>query len=115
MTARPIPKRHWRSYGDEPLPTARARPPVCTATTDAGEACDRRRVECATIRERPYGRMTPEAKVWRAREKFEAIRDHAGAATDGPDTLERAMQRLNLIQTMANVGIDEIDGKGGEF
>ena len=23
MTARPIPKRHWRSYGDEPLPTGR--------------------------------------------------------------------------------------------
>ena len=23
MTARPIPKRHWRSYGDDPLPTAR--------------------------------------------------------------------------------------------
>ena len=21
MTARPIPRRHWRSYGDEPLPT----------------------------------------------------------------------------------------------
>ena len=21
MTARPIPKHHWRSYGDEPLPT----------------------------------------------------------------------------------------------
>ena len=23
MTARPIPKRHWRSYGDDPLPTGR--------------------------------------------------------------------------------------------
>ena len=23
MTARTIPKRHWRSYGDEPLPTGR--------------------------------------------------------------------------------------------
>ena len=23
VTARPIPKRHWRSYGDDPLPTAR--------------------------------------------------------------------------------------------
>ena len=23
VTARPIPKRHWRSYGDEPLSTAR--------------------------------------------------------------------------------------------
>ena len=23
MTARPIPKRHWRSYGDEPLPSGR--------------------------------------------------------------------------------------------
>ena len=21
MTARPIPKRHWRSYGNDPLPT----------------------------------------------------------------------------------------------
>jgi len=21
MTARPIPKRHWRSYGDDPLPS----------------------------------------------------------------------------------------------
>ena len=21
MTARPVPKRHWRSYGDAPLPT----------------------------------------------------------------------------------------------
>jgi hypothetical protein len=21
MTARPIPPRHWRSYGDDPLPT----------------------------------------------------------------------------------------------
>ena len=23
VTARPIPKRHWRSYGDDPLPTGR--------------------------------------------------------------------------------------------
>lgn len=23
MTARPVPRRHWRSYGDEPLPTGR--------------------------------------------------------------------------------------------
>ena len=23
MTGRPIPKRHWRSYGDKPLPSAR--------------------------------------------------------------------------------------------
>ena len=23
VTARPTPKRHWRSYGDDPLPTAR--------------------------------------------------------------------------------------------
>ena len=23
MTARPIPRRHWRSYGDDPLPTGR--------------------------------------------------------------------------------------------
>jgi hypothetical protein len=23
MTARPVPQRHWRSYGTEPLPTAR--------------------------------------------------------------------------------------------
>ena len=23
MPARPIPKRHWRSYGDEPLPSAK--------------------------------------------------------------------------------------------
>ena len=21
MTGRPVPKRHWRSYGDDPLPT----------------------------------------------------------------------------------------------
>jgi hypothetical protein len=21
MTARPVPRRHWRSYGDSPLPT----------------------------------------------------------------------------------------------
>ena len=23
MTARQLPKRHWRSYGDDPLPTGR--------------------------------------------------------------------------------------------
>ena len=23
MTARPVPRRHWRSYGDDPLPTGR--------------------------------------------------------------------------------------------
>jgi hypothetical protein len=23
MTARPVPRRHWRSHGDEPLPTGR--------------------------------------------------------------------------------------------
>jgi len=23
MTARPVPSRHWRSYGDDPLPTGR--------------------------------------------------------------------------------------------
>jgi hypothetical protein len=23
MTARPVPRRHWRSYGTEPLPTGR--------------------------------------------------------------------------------------------
>ena len=23
MTARPVPARHWRSYGDEPLPSGR--------------------------------------------------------------------------------------------
>ncbi|HEY2257646.1 MAG TPA: hypothetical protein VGI11_18575, partial [Variovorax sp.] len=23
MTARPIPARHWRSYGDDPLPSGR--------------------------------------------------------------------------------------------
>ena len=23
MTARPVPRRHWRSYGDDPLPTGK--------------------------------------------------------------------------------------------
>jgi hypothetical protein len=35
MTARPIPTRHWRSYGTEPLPTGREAVPGVPAVVHA--------------------------------------------------------------------------------
>jgi hypothetical protein len=44
MTARPVPQRHWRSYGDHPLPTgpeALAEPLAAVPSWYLRIACDR--------------------------------------------------------------------------